>query len=92
MQHFTDARLYAFSKGLEVFSIGQGCYSRFPNIYHDTYPGSTFYTLQDFVNWCFDNDLERRLIPFEAFWAFFEPSLPKGKWPIDLYLGAVAHN
>lgn len=92
MEHFMRTRLYALDRGMQVFSIGQGCYSEFPDIYHSTYPGATFLTLQDFVNWCYRNDLAGQLIPFEVFAAFFEPSMPRGTYPIDSYLGAVAHN
>lgn len=92
MQHFLDARAYARSQGLEVYSIGQGIRSGFWDIYHETYPGATFFTSQDFVNFCYQHDLEDVLIPFELYAAFFEPHLPRGKYPIDSYVGAVAHH
>lgn len=92
MEHFLAARQHAIARGLQVFSVGQGCYSRFPNIYHETYPGATFLTLQDFVNACIEAGAQGQLIPFEVFADFFTVSMPAGVWPIDSYLGAVAHN
>jgi hypothetical protein len=92
MEHFMLAREHAESLGMQVFSIGQGNRSGFWDLYHNTYPGGTFYTNQDFVNFCYDHDLTDVLIPFDLYAAFMAPHLPEGTYPIDSYLGAVAHH
>lgn len=91
MAHFMEARAHALDLGLEVYSIGQGCRSDFFTHYHRVYD-KTFVTMQDFVNFCFDHDVTGSLIPFELFAQFMTPHLPQGIYPIDSYLGSVAHH
>jgi hypothetical protein len=90
--HLSQARHTALDRGMEVYSIGQGCRSDFFTHYHRVYQDKTFRVMQDWVNWCFDREAQSQLIPFEVFATFMCDHLPSGVHPIDSYLGAVMHN
>ncbi|NLD74636.1 MAG: hypothetical protein GX649_18205, partial [Chloroflexi bacterium] len=92
MAHVMGARAMAQACGLEVFSVGQPTYSRFWEVWEDTY-AKTFPTAQGWVNHCYEQGWAgSRLITFDDFSAYFAQRLPEGRMGIDSYLGAVAHN
>lgn len=76
--------------GMPFFSFGQPFRSDFFAPYHETYPGKTFPTLQDWINHLWDEpDSEDRVITFDEFADFFCSRMPAGVLPIDSYLGAL---
>jgi DNA repair photolyase len=85
------ARAVAQDLGLHVYSTAQPSRSDFWQIYHDRFP-QTFPTNQDFVNYCHEHTLVDCLIPWDVYRDLMVPRLPSGSWPIDSYIGAVAHN
>lgn len=86
---FFAAREAASGLGLEVYSNGQPTFSRIWDIYRQVYP-KTFYTNQDFVNFCLANDLEDKIIPFEMWYSVVGQGLPEGKYRMSKYIGASA--
>jgi len=85
------AREAAQEAGLEVFSVGQPTKSGFDKPFQDLYP-RTFPTAQGWINLCYELGWTDRLISYSDFADYFVPRLPEGRWPIDSYLGSVAHN
>jgi DNA repair photolyase len=82
----------AAAQGLEVYTMGQNRRSDFFEIYRRHYP-KTFPVLQDFVNLCHDEGLEKgAIVTFEDFYELMSPFLPEGVLQVGHYLGATAHN
>jgi hypothetical protein len=85
------ARSVAKDMGLDIYSTSQPETTSFWSIYHDTYD-HTFPTNQDFINYCASENLVDCLIPWSLYRDMMLPRFPSGVWPIDSYIGAVAHN
>jgi DNA repair photolyase len=85
------ARSQALDLGLPVYSMGQPYRSDFHKVYQETYT-ELFPTMQDFINYCYDENLVGQLITFDEFADFFCARLPTGIWPIDGYIGSTSHN
>jgi DNA repair photolyase len=86
------AREIAHDLDLHVYSIAQPTESGFwSDLYGQVYD-RVFPTNQDFVNACYAYNLTDTLIPWEFYRDLLVPMLPTGIWPIDSYIGAVAHN
>lgn len=86
---FFAAREAAAGLGLHVFSNGQPTYSKIWDIYREVY-SNTFFTNQDFVNYCFDNGLHEKILPFEMWQQVVGQGLPGGKYRMSKYIGASA--
>jgi len=84
-------REIAEDAGLQVYSVGQPTRSEFARPWEDLYK-KTFPTAQGFVNQCYDKGWIERLISFDDFADYFVERLPAGRFPIDSFLGSVAHN
>lgn len=92
MAHVDAVRAIAREHGLEVFSAGQGDRSDFFEIYRRHYP-KTFPIMQDLVNLCHDEGLEKgALVTFADFCELMLPFLPEGIFQVGSYLGATGHN
>ena len=90
-EHFLRTRDQAQDAGLEVFSKNQPNASQFFAPWRDVY-AHTFPTLQDWINHLAATKHQGDLVTFDEFLAYFGPQFPAGIWPIDSYLGSVAHN
>ena len=86
---FFRARDTATELGLHVYSNGQPTYSRFWDVYREVYP-VTFQTNQDFVNFCFDNDLHEKILPYDLWASVVGQGLPDGRYRMSKYIGASA--
>ncbi|HIK40400.1 radical SAM protein [Thermoleptolyngbya sp. M55_K2018_002] len=92
LECFKTVRSLCQENGLEVYSSGQGCRSGFWEIYRRHYP-KTFPTMQDFINLCHDEGLEKgAIVTFDDFHELMSPFLPEGELSVGHYLGATAHN
>lgn len=86
---FFRARDIADGLGLHIFSNGQPTYSEIWNIYREVYP-KTFYTNQDFVNFCIAEDLDGGMISYDLWDGIVSQGLPDGRFRMSKYIGASA--
>jgi DNA repair photolyase len=92
-KHWLRTRNIAHDLGLEVFSGGQTCHSRYFDAYKRCYP-KLLPTMQDWVNHCIDEGWDsNKLISFAEFADFFLPLLPHPdkKLRVGHYFGATCH-
>lgn len=79
--------------GLQVFSKQQPFRSDYFAKYHELYHGKTFKTMQDFINWCFENKPNKSEVTLSEFINFMDISFVNDEYQaVDGYLYTVARN